>query len=513
MTDIIIIQLARLGDIIQSIPLIEDIRDEYSDANIYLIINDVFKECEIFLKGITVIPIVLEDLMHDNITTNVKSESDIIFKQYFGSLNHLNALLINLNNSAISRKIADFIVSDRKYGFGMPNSAEWSAFITSFLKTRHLNSINLVDIFRRFFHSASNIQTPSNSSYQANLERNSFYKACLERDSFYKACLVRTYPDTKQKKIAIQCGARNVKRQFQKKHYLDIANHYLKKNYEVYLLGLKSESITAKFITDTIKNKNLIDTTGKTDLQGLIDILSSCELVYTPDTGTMHLAALCKTPFVALFRGPAFPFETLAYTDKATIYMPDKESFPCYPCNDDDICQNGFACGRFDFKKLFDGKENQGFINLTVNHDEIGQVLAPMEELASLWRHFTKYYFFDLPCPPSVGTHLCCPNPSVGTHLCCPNPSVGNALVRCAMSIGTNDTDNATKTTDLPYTQNELLKRELKLWEMIDIDDLEIAENNFYFLKPLIYFNKLYKDNTLIKEAIRFYNYFLDRNH
>jgi len=213
----------------------------------------------------------------------------------------------------------------------------------------------------------------------------------------------------------------------------------------------------------------LIDTTGKTDLKMLLEIVSSCEMVYTPDTGTMHLATFCGTPFTSLFCGPAYPFETLAYNPAVTVFMPDREVFPCYPCKDDEVCPYDFACHSFSFSKFFTGEGNKGFKQLSVDFDKIGQVLTPIDEMAVLWREFTKFYFFESSTLPHNLPILYIE---------------GNSL---------------------------LLKRELRLWDIVDINDLEVAKSNFHFLKPLIYFNKLSKDKRLIQSALNYFNSILSK--
>ena len=73
MQDIIIIQLARMGDIIQTIPLINDLKTVYPQTNISLIINEVFKECQLFFSDISVISFYLENLNDNRFLENVKS--------------------------------------------------------------------------------------------------------------------------------------------------------------------------------------------------------------------------------------------------------------------------------------------------------------------------------------------------------------------------------------------------------------------------------------------------------
>ncbi|MCL2065132.1 MAG: glycosyltransferase family 9 protein [Candidatus Cloacimonetes bacterium] len=449
MKNIIVIQLARLGDIIQSVPLLEEIKSVYIGFNIYLFVNDIFKESSIFLNNINIIPVILENLVDEkgDILTNQGTE------QYLHNLTerfeNQALILINLNNSCIAKKIAAYVYSEKKLGFGAKDSEEWTSFVTSFLNTRHLGSVNLVDIFKRFLK----------KDYQNYLP---LKKISISNSSSNEKKQQQLSPTKGLKSIGIQCGARNIKRQFTQQHYIDITSHYLEKNYIVYLLGLKSEMQVAKKILDKINHPNLIDTTGKTDLSELVNIISKCERIYTPDTGTMHLAALCGTPFTAFFCGPAYPYETLAYTEKCEVFLPSWEVFKCYPCKDDALCPNNYACHRFSFKKIFTEGYDEDFLSLDVKYDEIGQVLTPIDEMALLWRCFMRYYFNSI--QDSLNVFL-----------------------------------------PISTSMKKKIERELKLWEVLDINDLEASEVNFYFLKPLVYYNKFKAEKRLITCAIDYF--------
>lgn len=459
MINILVIQLTRLGDIIQSIPLLDDLIKKHPEAKIYLLVNDVFKDSCAFLKDIQIIPVVLEEFVR------VK-DNEYLFSQnvYFKDLMHfLNSkffkYVFNLNNSLIARHFTDNLIYRYKYGFGyksieskatsletkfyssqkgiqskqiVNNSPEWAAYINSFLKSRQLNSMNLVDIFRRF------LSPDYNSDYEY---------------SVFPASL-------KEKSIALQCGARNIKRHFTQEQYVDIANHYLRMNYTVYLLGLENERNTARLISEKISKKGIVDLTGKTSLSELLLIISRCERVFTPDTGTMHLAALCNTPFTSLFAGPAYPFETLAYSKNAEVFMPDPKYISCYPCKDDEICPFKFECQNFSFKKYFLQQNNDSFIQLDIVRDEIGQTLLPVNETAVLWRAFTKFYFYN---------------------------KAYSALI------------------NISAENKSLIKRELKLWNILNTDNLQEVVNNFEFLKPLLFYKKLNQGKGLVKEAIAFF--------
>jgi 3-deoxy-D-manno-octulosonic-acid transferase/heptosyltransferase-1 len=72
----------------------------------------------------------------------------------------------------------------------------------------------------------------------------------------------------------------------------------------------------------------VLNLAGKTDLMDLAAIFSLSDLVLSPDTGPMHLAAAVKAPLIALF-GPTAPWRTGPYGNNHAILRKD---LPCSPC-------------------------------------------------------------------------------------------------------------------------------------------------------------------------------------
>lgn len=78
---------------------------------------------------------------------------------------------------------------------------------------------------------------------------------------------------------------------------------------------------------------------GRTSLDGLIELLGSCDLLLTNDTGTMHLAAMFGVPVVAVF-GSTEPVLTGPLGVGHTILQ---HRVPCGPCFRRE-CHLDFAC-------------------------------------------------------------------------------------------------------------------------------------------------------------------------
>lgn len=83
------------------------------------------------------------------------------------------------------------------------------------------------------------------------------------------------------------------------------------------------------------------DTCGRTRLADLPEILAECDLVLTPDTGVMHLAAHLGVPVRAFFLSSAWCFETGPYGEGHIVFQATRS---CAPCVETRPCSFATAC-------------------------------------------------------------------------------------------------------------------------------------------------------------------------
>ncbi len=85
----------------------------------------------------------------------------------------------------------------------------------------------------------------------------------------------------------------------------------------------------------------VIDLTGRTALSDLPEALAGLDLLLTPDTGTMHLAAHLGVPVEALFTASAWCFETGPYGAGHRVWQ---SVVDCAPCLEGGTCARDLAC-------------------------------------------------------------------------------------------------------------------------------------------------------------------------
>jgi hypothetical protein len=83
-----------------------------------------------------------------------------------------------------------------------------------------------------------------------------------------------------------------------------------------------------------------IDVCGRTSIAELAALLERAELLVTPDTGPMHLAVAVGTSVVALFFGPAMPFDTAPYAEDQVCLHAE---VACAPCDHNVTCRDPFC--------------------------------------------------------------------------------------------------------------------------------------------------------------------------
>ena len=162
----------------------------------------------------------------------------------------------------------------------------------------------------------------------------------------------------------------------------------------LFLLGSAAEAPVAKAVLRALPPgiaKQTKDLAGKTDWAGLVDVLLGLDRVFTPDTGSMHLAAHLGVPVSAFFLSSAWCFETGPYGLGHTVYQAVTD---CLPCLETRGCDQQVRC--------LDPFRNPGFVRflLTGNPEHAPDgVLGLSSALDRLGAHYTAFSGQDADLP------------------------------------------------------------------------------------------------------------------
>ena len=101
-------------------------------------------------------------------------------------------------------------------------------------------------------------------------------------------------------------------------------------NLPLVLIGGKEDSIISKQLIINIKNIPIFDACGKCNLNQSASIIQNSELVYSHDTGMMHVAAVFKKKIVSVWGNTVPEFGMYPYqTDFEVIENKDLNCRPC----------------------------------------------------------------------------------------------------------------------------------------------------------------------------------------
>lgn len=157
---------------------------------------------------------------------------------------------------------------------------------------------------------------------------------------------------------------------------------------EIILLGGEAEQPLARRLKRELPAAVLEQTrdlAGKTALTDLPGVITGLDLLITPDTGLMHLGAHCGVPLEALFLSSAWCYETGPYGLGHTIRQ---AATPCAPCLESAPCPHGLRCldpfKTDSLRRLMAGKRLEApladMTTLTGRFDGLGMDYAPLGE-------------------------------------------------------------------------------------------------------------------------------------
>ncbi len=316
--NICILQLTRIGDVIQTYQACQTVRRDYPDTKLTLVVRKEFGAPLAFM---------LKDVFHKIVyfdSSEILGEKDSLSSAKISLrklVNEINAtevdVVVNLSFSKMSAYLSTLINSKFKLGMHCNQNAEiaihdkWSQYVYSTVMTGPLNPFALVDIFRCII--GSEPATP------------------LQR----KKKLNRT--------ITIHPFASLRKKSWKIDKWGEIIFKLLKDDplLRINLVGSKSEAEEAeKLYRNPLLNnfKNRVQNhVGKTSLEELAKIVENSTLFVGHDSMVGHLASVSNIQSLTISLGTVRPIETTPWGNGNYVISPKTGCFPCFPtdkCHD-----------------------------------------------------------------------------------------------------------------------------------------------------------------------------------
>ena len=338
--NILIINLTRMGDLIQTSPAIAGIVRQRPGARVTMLANAKFAATARFIPGV-------DELLtfdpHQFGSPGGTEDVDVL--AMYGYLDGLAASLaarkfdriINVSHSKASAMLALLIGAPDIRGFGATQRGErmirdpWLIYFTSLLAFRKLNRFNLVDLYLR---GAGAVQDGS--------LRLALDPARAPSDGFTRALAAHGVREG-DLLIGIQAGASREDRRWDPRSFAAVADRLAReRGAKIVLFGAPSEKKLGDEAAGAM-TAPAINLIGATSLGDLVHWVKRLGLLITNDTGTMHIAAALGRPIVALFFVHARAEETGPYCQNAIVLQADIE---CAPCTHQTVCGH-MSCLRY----------------------------------------------------------------------------------------------------------------------------------------------------------------------
>ncbi len=386
--NILLVNITRLGDMLQATPTIVGMKMENPDCKITVLVEKQFAGiCDLLPHIDEVVPLDL-----GTVVRALAREGDGIIDAY----NYIDGVVadlrsrnfdycLNMSNSAYTAMLLKLLGIKHHGGWTSDDEgyrviqSDWAKLFASavFHSNRHYNTLNLVDIFRC---SADVEKHPLQLQMRLDEPSEKYAAELLSGAGF-----TNTGPI-----IALQVGASQEKRQWLPRRFVNLVK-VLRDKYSARLVmtGTKSElPIIEKIIAET-GPENICVAAGKTSLVQLGALLKSCKVLVTGDTGTMHMAVAVGTPVVSMFLASALGFETGPYSEGSIVLQP---IISCGPCNPTKLCS------RPDCHDLLDPEFLAELTMARVAGDfkELPSHLKAPKDVVVFRTFFDEFGFFDM---------------------------------------------------------------------------------------------------------------------
>ncbi|MDZ4660873.1 MAG: glycosyltransferase family 9 protein [Pseudomonadota bacterium] len=280
---ILVTQLARFGDILQTVPPVKALRRNFPNAEIHVLVRSTFQDAATALEDATAVwrfnakevlnpllafPIKIED------STKYVNELTRDLKSYRFDR------IINLSFSPLSSFLCSILDPEAKLTSGY---------------TRHSDGfLNIPDDASAYFYA------------QVGLGRNNRVHIC---DMFAQVAGINLMPEDFScqvppknrfnlplNSILIHIGASQKNKTFQSQQWIEVIKGFLNSSdLNIGLIGTKGELSIAEKIETVSSSSRLINLVGRTSFSDLFDLVKQARLIVAADSALMNVANLVDT--------------------------------------------------------------------------------------------------------------------------------------------------------------------------------------------------------------------------
>lgn len=336
MKQVLVINITRMGDLIQTVPLIRRLQHEWPGVAIDLVVDTRFAPVAALMSGLREV--------HAHDFQALIDDSRSMAKDAVALYQDLAAWAKPLANAGYDRVVN--LTFNRRSGLlacyvGAPDLRgvaaaldgttilrnPWMGYFTDLHHHRRFNRFNLVDLYA-LGGSGVGPFSPLTVSLPAGAAE------------WARALLATATPRVPQSWIAVQVGASEPIKAWRPEYFgRTMAAISRRQDVGFVLIGTAQEKEAVRQAIIAYRTAGgaspVCDQTARTDLSQLVGLLHHCRLLLTNDTGPMHLAVGVGTPVIDLSVGHVDFRETGPYGPGHWVVQPD---LACAPCGFDQVC-------------------------------------------------------------------------------------------------------------------------------------------------------------------------------
>jgi len=315
----VICQLARMGDLAQTLPLISALSAE---SSLKLICDSETEEWAALLPGVDEVISIDTKQLRQVCTGGYLPLSKVIsdFDDRFGSVRDSQFTeLINLNDHPVCDSLAAWLCDDDQRRWITPKLLLLRSYIRTIAASRLLNRVHLSDLWASMAQNRS-----ENISLEIPISEKGMQFA---RGALHPLRQAGAGPIW-----AFIIGSGDKYRRLDPElmaNYWNVASE--RENIGLILVGGKSEKSLAKQFQGCcrLNTANIVNLTGKCSASELVAVLKESDIVVGVDTGPLHWASAVGTSVLGLYFGEAGFRDTGPYGDGHYILAPECDEYPC----------------------------------------------------------------------------------------------------------------------------------------------------------------------------------------
>ncbi len=328
-SNILVINLMRLGDLVQSRPVLRGLRAQYPEASIGLAVLDVFQEGAALLRSEVDRIVAFPSLP---LTTALEQQGwpaagRLLARWLKEAIKPRPQLAINLTPTLLAGLLARLSGAPHIRGLTVSRRREvvtwpaWASYALVASKVRQTNPFNVTDLFAKVAGLA-----PQGGGPAAMLPP--------EPQDVIARRQARLGLPAHTLLIGLLPGASQPERQWPPLHFAQVATRLAQElRCHFLIFGSARERALGEAIQRQLPPGAATLTAGETGTQDLAGWLAGLDLLITNDTGPMHLAAALGRPVLGIFLATARVWDTGPAGAGHVMVQPLTSCHPCpRPC-------------------------------------------------------------------------------------------------------------------------------------------------------------------------------------